>query len=182
MARQLPHTGPEGAVVTVAPPVGASRASDADREHVKRVHEAEALVDDITAERDRLRDEARLVLGVSGEQGEKPRPLRKVLKESGTSLYPLSVLGVLTIVDSFYSYAFTVLTPEISEALGIGAGTIALLLACKFLAGSVAPLPMAALVQRRPRRALVIIVTAAGWALATVYTGLVTGVFVLALL
>ena len=167
--------------MTVAPPAGGSRASAADREHLQRVHEAESLVDDIAAERDRLRDEARLILGVAGESGEKPPPLRTVLRESGTSLYPLSVLGVLSVVDTFYSYAFTVLTPEISETLGIGAGTIALLLVCKTLAGVIAPLPIAALVQRRPRRALLIILTAAGWAVATVYTGFVTGVLLLAL-
>jgi ABC-type branched-subunit amino acid transport system ATPase component/sugar phosphate permease len=143
------------------------------------VHEAEALVDDIAAERERLRDDARQVLGVMGGEDEKAPPLRKVLKESGTSLYPLSVLGVLSVVDTFYAYAFTVLTPEISETLGIGAGVIALLLVGKTLAGVVAPLPMAALVQRRPRRAFLIMLTAAGWAVATVYTGFVTGVFLL---
>ena len=167
--------------MTVAPPSPESRASAADREHLQRVHEAEALVDDIAAERERLRDDARQVLGVMGSVDEKPPPLRRVLKESGTSLYPLSVLGVLSVVDTFYSYAFTVLTPEISETLGVGAGTIALLLVCKTLATVAAPLPIAALVQRRPRRALIVILTAAGWAVATVYTGFVTGVFLLVL-
>lgn len=166
--------------MTAAPPAQ-SRASAADREHLQRVHEGEVLVDAIAAERERLRDEARLVLGVGGERGPKPPPLRRVLKESGTSAYPLSVLGVLAVVDTLYGYAFGVLTPEISDALGIGAGAIALLLVCKTLAGVVAPLPIAALVQRKPRRALLIIVTAAGWALATVYTGYATGVAFLAL-
>jgi ABC-type branched-subunit amino acid transport system ATPase component/sugar phosphate permease len=138
-------------------------------------------VDDIAAERERLRDDARLVLGVGGEAGPKPPPLRQVLRESGTSVYPLSVLGVLAVVDTLYGYAFGVLTPEISDALGLGAGAISLLLVCKTLAGVVAPLPFAALVQRKPRRALLIVVTAAGWALATVYTGFATGVAFLAL-
>jgi ABC-type branched-subunit amino acid transport system ATPase component/MFS family permease len=158
-----------------------SRASTADLEHLQRVHEAEALVDGITEERERLRDEARAVLGVTGGQAEKAPPLRKVLKDSGTSLYPLTVLGALSVVDTFYSYAFSVLTPEISDTLGIGAGTIALLLVCKTLATVIAPLPIAALVQRRPRRALIIILTAAGWAVATIFTGFATGVLFLAL-
>ena len=156
--------------------------TDADREHVARVHEAEALVDDIAATRDQLREEARRTLGVAGEDGGKPPPLRRVLTETGVGFYPLTALGALSIVDTFQQYAFTVLTPEISNTLGISVGSIALLIGLKTLALAVAPLPAAALVQKVPRRAAVIIVSSVVWGLATLFTGFATGLLVLALI
>jgi ABC-type branched-subunit amino acid transport system ATPase component/sugar phosphate permease len=137
------------------------------------------LVDDIAAQREALRARGREMLGVSGDDT-KPPPLRKVLKDSDASSYPLFALGTLAIVDTFQGYAFTVLTPEISRSLGIGLGTIALLLVLKTLALSLAPLPIAAMVQRRPRRALIVLVGAGLWAVATLYTGFSTGVWILA--
>jgi ABC-type branched-subunit amino acid transport system ATPase component/sugar phosphate permease len=137
------------------------------------------IVEDIAARRDALRDQAREMLGVSGDDS-KPPKLRAVLKDNGVSGYPLAAVGTLAIVDTFQGYAFTVLTPEISRSLGIGLGTIALLLVLKTLALSLAPLPIAALVQRRPRRALIALIGAAAWAVATLYTGFATGVFILA--
>ncbi|MDP8910288.1 MAG: MFS transporter, partial [Chloroflexota bacterium] len=59
-------------------------------------------------------------------------------------------------------------------------GTIALLLVVKTLASAMAPLPIAALLQRVPRRALVVITGAAIWAVATLYTGFSTGALILA--
>jgi ABC-type branched-subunit amino acid transport system ATPase component/sugar phosphate permease len=137
------------------------------------------LVDDIAAERGRLRADARELLGVTGEGGA-PSPLRRVLRDNGLTFYPLGALGVLSIVDLFQSYAFTVLTPEISRTLGIGLGTITLLVTLKTLAVAVAPLPLSALVQRHPRRALICLVTAVGWAVATLFTGFATGALLLA--
>jgi CheY-like chemotaxis protein len=104
-------------------------------------------VDDLVAERTRLRDEARGILGVTGEGGPPPK-FGSVLRDNGASYYPLAALGTLSIVDSLQGYAFTVLTPEISRSLGIGVGTISLLLVFKTLASALAPLPIAALVQR----------------------------------
>jgi len=135
-------------------------------------------VDDLVAERERLRGEARELLGVTGEQ-EAPK-LRAVLKDAEVGYYPLAALGALSIIDSFQGYAFTVLTPEISRSLGLGLGTISLLLVVKTLASAVAPLPTAVLVQRIPRRALVILIGAALWAVATLYTGFATGTLILA--
>ena len=137
-----------------------------------------ADVDALVSERDRLHSEARVLLGVSGD-GPPPR-LRSVLKDNGLTVYPLSALGVLAIVDTFQAYAFTVLTPEISRTLGISVGVIALLVTVKTLALSMSPLPIAALVQRHPRRVLVCVVTAALWGVATLLTGIVTGTLLLA--
>jgi len=138
------------------------------------------LVDDIAAERDRLRDEARGLLGVTGEASGGPSPLRQVLRDNGLTFYPLGALGVLSIVDLFQTYAFTVLTPEISRSLGIGLGAVSLLVTLKTLSLAVAPLPISALVQRHPRRALICLLTALGWAVATLFTGFATGALLLA--
>ena len=154
--------------------------AEADREHLARIHEAEALVDDIAATRDSLRDDARRTLGVTGSDGDVPPPLRQAIRQTGVGIYPLTALGALSIVDTFQSYAFTVLTPEISRTLGIGVGAIAFLVTLKTLALAVSPLPIAAMVQRTPRRALVILVTSVLWALATLYTGFATGLWFLA--
>ena len=137
-------------------------------------------VEDLVAERSRLKGEARELLGVTGEGGPAPR-FRTVLKENSVGYYPLAALGTLSIVDSLQGFAFSVLTPEISRSLGLGLGAISLLLGLKTLASALAPLPTAAFVQRVPRRALVIIVSAAAWAIATLYTGFTTSVFLLAI-
>jgi ABC-type branched-subunit amino acid transport system ATPase component/sugar phosphate permease len=155
--------------MTIAPP----------DEHLARVHEAERLVDEVSETREQLRDAARRKLGVTGDDSEAP-PLRQALRPHGVTIYPLSILGVLFIVDTFQSYGFDVLRPEISRALGIGIGTIGALTALQFLAIAVAPLTMAAYVQRRPRRALVCIITAAAWAVACLFTGFVTSLLGLA--
>jgi ABC-type branched-subunit amino acid transport system ATPase component/sugar phosphate permease len=154
--------------VTVAP----ERPTPADA--------AEVDVEDLVAERERLHDEARELLGVVGAEDAKPPKLRAVLKEHQVGYYPLMALGILSIVDSLQAYAFTVLTPEISRSLGVGLGTIALLNGIKALFAALAPLPTAAFVQKVPRRALVVLVMAAAWAVATLYTGLVTGTLILA--
>ena len=96
-------------------------------------------------------------------------------------MYPLVALGLLAIVDQFQGYAFSVLTPEISRALGIGKPVIAGIIALKTLSVAVAPLPMAALAQHRARRALLCVVTAVAWsvvAIATGFTVLVWGLLV----
>jgi ABC-type branched-subunit amino acid transport system ATPase component/sugar phosphate permease len=157
----------------------ASDLSALDAAHLEKVHEAEAVIDDIMETRNRLRDDARATLGMTGNEG-KPPKLRRVLKESGVSIYPLTALGALVMVDNLQSFAFGVLTPEISRSLGVGAGVISLLIALKTLALVTSPLPTAALVQRRPRRALLALITAVGWGVATLYTGFATSLLLLA--
>ncbi|HVE98139.1 MAG TPA: MFS transporter [Mycobacteriales bacterium] len=130
----------------------------------------EDLVEEVTATREALRDQARQTLGVTGEDVEAPK-LRPVLRENGLTLYPLIVLGVLVVIDTFQGYAFRVLTPEISRSLGIGVGTVAFLLALQTFASALAPLPLAAAVQSTPRRASLCIATAAIWSVATLFTG-----------
>jgi ABC-type branched-subunit amino acid transport system ATPase component/sugar phosphate permease len=132
----------------------------------------EELLDDVTETRDQLREAARQRLGVTGVASS--TPLAEVLRSSGVSAYPLIALGLLSIVDSFHSYAFTVLTPEISTALGIGKGAIAGIVALKTLALALAPLPFAAATQGNARRALLCIGTAVLWSLVAIGTGFVT--------
>ena len=160
-------------------PDGAGRArtrKSIPTDHLAEVHEKEALVDEVEATRDRLRDSARRRLGVTGESGN-ARPFREILGEYGVGVYPLAALGVLSIVDTFQTYAFSVLTPEISAALGIGRGAVAGILAIKTLAAAVAPLPFAALVQRRARRAILCIATGVLWSIFAMATGFATAVW-----
>ena len=151
-------------------------------DHLAVVHEAEALVDELSSQRAAARANARATLGVAAvADGERPPPLRLLFRKSNVTFYPLAALSGLTLVDGLQGYAFTVLTPEISRTLGISLGTIAFLVALKTLALAVSPLPVAAMVQRVPRRALVTIVMAAGWAVATLYTGFSTSTWILAI-
>ena len=129
------------------------------------------LIDEVVHTRDELREQARRTLGV-GTESDAP-PLRTMLRDHGLTIYPLAALGVLGIVDLFQTYAFTVLTPEISRSLGLSLAAIAGARTVQFLAVAVAPLPVAAMAQRRARRALLCIVTGLAWSLVTLYTGFV---------
>jgi ABC-type branched-subunit amino acid transport system ATPase component/MFS family permease len=141
-------------------------------DHVEAVHRAEALVEHIEADQVRLRERARRALGISGSD-DGVAPLRDVVAGSGTGWYPLVALGLLVAVDQFQGWAFTILGPEISAALGVSKGSLAFLVLLKTLAIMVASLPMAAYVQRRPLRALVAKVAAFGLAIATLLSGFV---------
>ena len=137
-------------------------------------HESgDALVGRVEATRDALRAQARDRVGVTGSR-EAPPPLRQVLRDHGLSVYPLFALGVLAIVDSFQSFAFAVLGPEVAATLGIGKGTLAAAIAIGTLAGSLGPLPVAALTANRTQRALVIVATGFAWSLVAISSGFVT--------
>jgi ABC-type branched-subunit amino acid transport system ATPase component/sugar phosphate permease len=131
-----------------------------------------STLQDIEETRDALRDEARVLLGVTGS--EETASFRTVVKRHGLSYYPIIALGLLFVTDGFQSYAFTVLSPEISRTLGISIGAIAAARALQGLAVAVAPLPVAALTQHHARRALLCVVTGMAWAVITLFTGLVT--------
>ncbi|MHB8671385.1 MAG: MFS transporter [Acidimicrobiales bacterium] len=95
------------------------------------------------------------------------------LARYGITLYPVCALGVLGIVDSFQSYAFTVLTPEVSRALGLSLAAIAAARTLQAVALALSPLPVAALSQRRGRRAALCLLTGLAWSLITLLTGFV---------
>src|SRR5438270_9043015 len=122
--------------------------------------------------RDALRDSARATLGVVGD--EQTATFRELVRRHGLSYYPMVALGLLLITDSFQAYAFTVLTPVISRALGISVALIAASFSLQRIAIAVAPLPVAALSQQKARRAMLCIVTGFAWSLITLYTGFVT--------
>jgi ABC-type branched-subunit amino acid transport system ATPase component len=150
-------------------------------DHLEELHQAEALVDEVERSREDVRAQARAALGVTLQSGDESPPLRPTLQKYGVGWYPLVALGLLAIVDTFQGYAFSVLTPEISRALGIGKGTIAGVIALKTLAIALAPLPMAALAQRRARRALLCVATAVAWSVVAVATGFAVSVWGLVL-
>jgi ABC-type branched-subunit amino acid transport system ATPase component/sugar phosphate permease len=137
-----------------------------------RRNDPEAALEDIEQTSTALRAEARLMLGVAGN--EQTASFRQVVKRYGLSYYPVIALGLLFVTDTFQSYAFTVLTPEISRSLGISVGAIAGARALQSLSIAVAPLPIAALTQHRARRAMLCILTGFVWSFFTLFTGFVT--------
>jgi ABC-type branched-subunit amino acid transport system ATPase component/MFS family permease len=132
-------------------------------------------LDEVARTKDVLRDKARRILGVSGDD-EVPA-LAEGISRSGVGWYPLVALSLLIVVDQFQTWGLSILGPEISRSLGITKGTLAFLVLVKTISIMVASLPMAAFVQRRARRAVVAKVTAFGWAIATFCSGLVLDVW-----
>ncbi len=129
-------------------------------------------LEDVAAVREALRQRARASLGVVGDGSTTPMGI--VRREFDLSYYPLAALAVLYLVDGFQGYAFQVLAPDISRALGVSIGAIAAAAALRTFAVALAPLPMAAMSQRAGRRALICIVTGLIWSLTTLMTGFVT--------
>lgn len=131
-----------------------------------------AVIDEVDAARDRLRSTSREALGVSGAVGA-VASLRKTMVSSGVGIYPALALGLLVAVDQLQSAALVIMGPEISAALGVSRPAYGLVLMVKTLVVALVALPLAALVQRRARRAAVCIVTAFAWAVLTAMTGFV---------
>ncbi|MFT5223540.1 MAG: ABC-type branched-subunit amino acid transport system ATPase component/MFS family permease [Glaciecola sp.] len=107
-------------------------------------------------------------------------PVGSVDRSLGASRYPLVALGFLVVVDQFQSYGLFVLGPEVTRALGLSRSEFAALINLKILILTASALPVAAMIRGRPRRALFSVVTAFGWALATLTTGFVTSTALLA--
>lgn len=99
--------------------------------------------------------------------------LRTDVARSGVGWYPAVALGVLAAIDQLQGYAVLVLGPEIARSLGLPRATLAAILAVGAVVFTVVSLPIAALVQRRARRALVAVTTGLGWSLSTLGTGFV---------
>jgi ABC-type branched-subunit amino acid transport system ATPase component/MFS family permease len=133
------------------------------------------LVDELEEVAARVREQARADLGITGTSEEAP-PLMRVLREEGVSIYPLAALSMLGLVNFFFRYGYDVVAPDISRSLGVGIGTIAAINALGALTLTLSGLPMAWLAQRKPRRAMLSIVTAIVWSVVTLYAGFVTGV------
>jgi ABC-type branched-subunit amino acid transport system ATPase component/MFS family permease len=155
---------------------GAATTAVADPPAIDELHEAERAVDDIEHSQDRLRERARQILGITGRD-ETPPPLREGVARSGVGWYPLIALGALVIVDEFQGFAFSILGPEVSRSLGVGKSVIAFLVLLKTLALMIASLPIAAFVQRKPRRGFVAIVSAYAWTVFTLASGFVINIW-----
>lgn len=135
-----------------------------------------AGIDDM---REELHAEGRARLGVTGKDD--TPPLRQTLREASVGLYTVVALGVLTVMDQLQGYAFTVMTPDMSRALGLSLGAIAGMRTLQALTHALSPLPFAWLTQTRPRRALLSIVTGVGWSMVAFGNGLVVNLWGLAL-
>jgi len=136
----------------------------------------EAAIAAVDAASERLRQAGREALGVGGAD-ESLGSLRQTLAASGVGIYPAFALGLLVAVDQLQLNAMTIMGPEITAALGIPRPAYALVLVLKTLVVTVAALPIAAVVQRRARRAAVSITTAFAWAVLTAMTGFVVSVW-----
>lgn len=143
------------------------------------VTSSDMAVTDLERTRDELHGQARERLGITGKEG--APPLRRTLRENGVGLYTVVALGVLTVMDQLQGFAFTVLTPDISRALGLSLGAIAGMRTLQALTNALSPLPFAWLTQTRPRRALLSIVTGIGWSMVAFGNGLVVNLWGLAL-
>jgi ABC-type branched-subunit amino acid transport system ATPase component len=127
------------------------------------------------SERAQLRDRALADLGIT--RSEQPvGGLRAALREAGAPRRPLVVIGILGIADTFTGYAFQVQGPDIARTIGFGVGTLSLLVALKTVAIGIAPYPVAQLVGRHGRRALLCLITAVVWSVFGAFTALVTTV------
>ncbi|MDT7570136.1 MAG: branched-chain amino acid transport system ATP-binding protein livF [Actinomycetota bacterium] len=150
----------------------------ASREDADTGSNAEAVTA-IEQTKTRLAGVGRSALGVTGETGSS-EPLRTLLRRHGVSLYAVTALGVLAIVDQFQIVAFTIMGPEISHSLGVSRTALGGILGLALLSVSLAALPVAAYVQNRPRRATLSVGTGFGWSLATLSTAFVANPFSLA--
>ncbi|HWC36377.1 MAG TPA: MFS transporter [Mycobacteriales bacterium] len=132
---------------------------------------ADAAAADIEQTKAALREQAHQTLGVTGQDS--GESFRVLLRRHNLSSYPIVALGLLLIGDGFQGSALTVLTPNVSAALGLGITGITAAYSLAALAAFASPLPIAALAQRKPRRAMLSIVTGVGWTITTLFTGFV---------
>ena len=132
------------------------------------VEEPVALVDEAAAA---LGDSGRAAMGITGEA--RPRGFWSELRRHHVGLYTVVALGLLVIVDQFQLTAYVIQGPEISRALGVPRGLVALLVSVQGLALTLAALPIAASVEARPRRGLVAKVTGVAWSVTTLVTAFV---------
>ena len=154
------------------------RAKAAQAAHLAEIHEAEAAVENLEQSQARVRARARQALGITGESEDAALVrLRDAIAESKTGWYPLVALGALIIVDQFQGFAFSILGPEISRSLGVSKGLLAFLVLVKTITITLSALPMAAIVQGKPRRAMVAKVSGAVWSVATLASGFVINVW-----
>ena len=132
----------------------------------------DTVLDEVEQTSAALRQRARATLGVTGDK--ETEGFRTLVHKHGLSYYPVVALGLLLAAVSFQSYAFTVLTPEISSALGISIAALAGARALYQLAIAIAPLPIAGLSQSRAWRAMICVGTGIVWSVITLTTGFVT--------
>ena len=134
--------------------------------------EPTGVIEQVEESEQRLMVSGRAAMGVTGES--RTEGFWSELRRHRLGLYPVVALGLLVIVDQFQLYAYIIQGPEISRTLGVARGFIALLVSLQGLSLTLAAMPIAAVVEGRPRRGLVAKVTGMAWSSATLLTGLVT--------
>ena len=132
----------------------------------------------VEAREQALRGTGRAAMGVTGEA--RTRGFWGELRAHRLGLYPVVALGLLAIVDQFQLNAYVIQGPEISRALGVARGLVALLVSIQGLSLTLAALPIAASVEGHPRRGLVAKTTGVAWSVTTLFTGFVANGWALA--
>ena len=143
--------------------------------------DAEADVQErMAAIRADLRGTGQAALGV--DRRAVGRSYRADLRRHGVSMYPVLVLGVLGIVDTFMGSALSILSPEVARTLGLSEGQIVYVQLAGSIVSVACPIAIAVLVQHRARRALLSIIAGVGWSVITLAAGFVTSATALTVL
>jgi ABC-type branched-subunit amino acid transport system ATPase component/MFS family permease len=139
--------------------------------------EAVELIDTAADRTEEVLRDARRRMGMDLGEDEHVEPLRTILRREKLSPYPLAALCALIVVDQNQGYAFSLLVPEIANALGLGIGGITAMLGLKTATVAIFSLVVASYVQARPRRAMVALAGAIGWTAVTFGSGFVVTVW-----
>lgn len=162
-------TGAGGAVRAPDEPGGHSRSSTSD--------ERVSFVDEVQRQAESMRQSGRELIGTGGEVDR--RPLRRLLREEGVSLYPLGALMALAFAQALHGEAWQVEQPDIARTFGLTPLFFNILDLVSQVLTLAVPIAVARYVQYRARRAQVALVSAAVFSILTPATGLATVVWVL---
>ncbi|MER6007841.1 MFS transporter [Nonomuraea angiospora] len=102
------------------------------------------------------------------------RRLFRLLKDEGLSPYPIFALMALGVSDALAATAASMTAPDISRTFGLTPEFFTSLALVGQVISFAVPMAVARLVQNRPRRAMVVLVTQGVWCLLTGVHGLVT--------
>ncbi|MFC8826949.1 MFS transporter [Streptomyces sp. NPDC057137] len=127
-----------------------------------------------------LRQRGREISGTGGVADK--RPFLRLLREQGLSLYPMLAVFALSVSQVMHAQAWTVMTPDLARAFGLSPLFFNVIALLSQVLSFVVPLAVARFVQHKPRRAMVMLLAALVFSLATPVTGLVVASWMLVIL
>jgi MFS transporter len=135
-------------------------------------HDRVSYIGQVRGRAEQMLEQGREISGTAGPVDR--RRLRPLLRAQGVSLYPLTAIFSLSVSQLLQNQAWSVLSPDLGYAFGLGPQFFVVAGLVGQLVGFVVPLLVARAVQNRARRALVLLCSAATFALLTPFTALVT--------